>query len=155
MRVVSNTSPLNYLILIDEIQLLPELFAKILIPPAVSQELAHPDAPEEVRNWIAIPPAWLSVIAAPTAGEDTEIERLDPGETEAILLAEHVDADLLLLDDRKARELARARGLAITGLVGILDLAVERGFVDAHIAVERLRATTFRASDHLLAKLFR
>ncbi len=52
-RAVSNTSPLCYLILIDEIRILPELFTEIVIPTAVRRELAHRDAPEEVRGWIA------------------------------------------------------------------------------------------------------
>ena len=78
------------MILIDETQILPELFTEIVIPPAVSNELAHPDAPAEVRDWIASPPEWLSVVNAPAGSDDKELYRLDPGETEAILLAEQL-----------------------------------------------------------------
>ena len=155
MRVVSDTSTLCYLILIEETQLLPKLFAGVVIPPAVRDELAHPDAPGMVRNWISSPPAWLSVGNAPEDTEDREIQRLDRGEREAILLAEKTDADLLLLDDRKARELARDRGLSIIGLIGVLDRAIEKGLVDPRTVVERLRATTFRVSDQLLSILLR
>jgi predicted nucleic acid-binding protein len=155
MRVVSDTSTLCYLILIEETRLLPELFTQIAIPPAVRDELAHPEAPAMVRDWIASPPEWLSVGSAPVGSDDREIQRLDPGEREAILLTEQMDADLLLLDDWKARELARVRGLSITGLIGVLDMAIEKGLVDPGAAVERLRATTFRVSDQLLAILLR
>jgi predicted nucleic acid-binding protein len=155
MRVVSDTSTLCYLILIEETQLLPQLFTEIVIPPAVRDELAHPDAPVIVRDWIASPPAWLSVGSAPADSEDLEIQRLDPGEREAILLAEQMEMDLLLLDDWKARELAKDRGLSITGLIGVLDRAIEKGLVEPGAAVERLRATTFRISDRLLATLLR
>ena len=155
MRVVSDTSILCYLILIEETQLLPELFTEIVIPPAVRDELAHPDAPVMVRNWIASPPLWLSFGNAPAESEDREIQRLDPGEREAILLAKQMDTDLLLLDDCKARNLARDRGLSITGLIGILDMAIEKSLVDPNTAVERLQATTFRVSDQLLAILLR
>ena len=79
MRAVSNTSPLCYLILIEEIGILPELFTEIVIPPAVSRELAHPDAPVEVRDWIGSPPEWLSVVKAPESGEDEETHRPDVG----------------------------------------------------------------------------
>lgn len=155
MRVVSDTSILCYLILIEEPQLLLELFTEIVIPSAVRDELAHPDAPGKVRDWIASPPAWLSVENAPAGSEDREIQRLDPGERDAILLAEQMDEVLLLLDDWKARELARDRGLSFTGLIGILDMAIEKSLVDPFVAVERLRATTFRVSDQLLSSLLR
>lgn len=155
MRVVSDTSTLCYLILIEETQLLPELFTEIVIPPAVRDELAHPDAPVMVQDWIASPPVWLSVVNAPAGSEDREIQRLDPGEREAILLAEQMNMDLLLLDDWKARELARERGLPITGLIGVIDMAIEKSLVDPGAVVERLRATTFRVSNHLLKILLR
>jgi predicted nucleic acid-binding protein len=155
MRVVSDTSTLCYLILIEEIHLLPELFTEIVIPPAVRDELAHPDAPVMVRDWIAGPPVWLSVENTPEGSEDQEIQRLNPGEREVILLAEQSDTDLLLLDDWKARELARNRGLSMTGLIGVLDMAIEKSLVDPGAVVERLRNTTFRVSDQLLATLLR
>lgn len=155
MRVVSDTSTLCYLILIEESQLLPELFTEIVIPPAVRDELAHPEAPLMVQDWIASPPAWLSVGNAPVGSEDREIQRLDLGEREVILLAEQMGADLLLLDDWKARELARDRELPITGLIGVLDMAIKKSLVDPATTVERLRATTFRVSDRLLATLLR
>lgn len=155
MRVVSNTSPLCYLILIEEIQVLAELFTDIVIPTAVRRELAHPDAPREVRDWISSPPDWLSVANAPAGRKDQEIQRLDPGEAAAILLAEHLNADLVLLDDWQAREFARGRGLPITGLIGVLDIAVKRGLVKGRTAVERLRATSFRVSEDLLQILLR
>lgn len=153
MRVVSDTSPLCYLILIDEIQILTDLFLEIAIPPAVRLELADPDAPAEVRDWIASPPDWLTVIDVEPGKEDQELRRLDPGEREAIQLAEHLDADLVILDDWKGREVAQARGLTITGLIGLLCIAIERKLVDPSGLVERLRATTFRISDRLLEML--
>ena len=155
MRVVSNTSPLVYLILIQEIQILPELFSAVSIPLAVRDELAHPDAPIQVREWIRLPPGWLSVVPVPPQREDAELQRLDPGEREAILLAEQLDPGLLLLDDRKARQVARQRELLLTGLIGVLRMAIGRDLVDAVTVVARLKATTFRASDVLLEMLLR
>ena len=76
MRAVSNTSPLCYLILIDEIRILPELFTGIVIPVAVSRELAPPDAPAKVRDWIATPQGWLAVMNVSAGGEDRELQRL-------------------------------------------------------------------------------
>lgn len=52
MIVVADTSPLNYLILIGEANLLYELYGRVLIPEAVFSELAHPIAPPAVVDWI-------------------------------------------------------------------------------------------------------
>jgi predicted nucleic acid-binding protein len=155
MKVVSNTSPLAYLILIRETRILPELFREFIIPPAVRDELGHPDAPESIQEWIVDPPRWLSIAHRPTAPPDQETQRLDPGETEVLLLADTLNPDLLVLDDWKARRVAKGRGLPLTGLIGVLDLAIERDLIDARSVVDRLRATTFRVSDQLLQKLLR
>ncbi|WP_292877148.1 hypothetical protein [Nostoc sp. NMS1] len=61
MIIVSNTSPINYLILIGQINLLPELFQQIIIPQAVYTELSDKLAPPPVQAWIAAPPNWLKI----------------------------------------------------------------------------------------------
>jgi hypothetical protein len=63
MIVIADATPLNYLILIDQAELLPRLFDRILIPPAVFEELQHQETPDVVRRWIARPPSWLHVQA--------------------------------------------------------------------------------------------
>lgn len=96
MIIVSDTSPINYLILIGHINLLYELFQEIVIPQAVYIELADLEAPKPVQNWIATLPTWLKVQVVSTSG-DAIANLLDPGEREAILLAQELNADLLLL----------------------------------------------------------
>jgi predicted nucleic acid-binding protein len=61
MIIVSNTSPINHLILIGHIDLLPELFQQIIIPQAVYSELSDAAAPLFVQTWIATPPDWLKI----------------------------------------------------------------------------------------------
>ncbi len=61
--VVADTGPLNYLILIGQIELLPILFEQIYAPKAVQAELRHADAPEAVRRWIAKPLGVLDLAA--------------------------------------------------------------------------------------------
>ncbi|MGO9449599.1 MAG: hypothetical protein ACLQDV_00945 [Candidatus Binataceae bacterium] len=56
MKVVTDTTPLNYLILIGHIDVLPELFDQLLVPSSVVSELKHPEAPLATRQWIAKPP---------------------------------------------------------------------------------------------------
>jgi len=61
MRLVADAGPLHYLVLTGDIELLPRLFAKILTPERVRDELAHAQAPEAVRAWIVLPPQWLEI----------------------------------------------------------------------------------------------
>jgi len=59
--VVSDTSPLNYLVLIEQVQVLPVLFGRVVVPPAVMAELQHAGTPAVVRAWAASPPPWLEI----------------------------------------------------------------------------------------------
>jgi len=152
MIIVSDTSPINYLILIGHINLLAELFEQIVIPQAVYSELSDPEAPDIVRNWIATLPNWLKVQIV-SKSKDAIADLLDPGESEAILLTQELNADLLLLDDMKARRIAIERGLVITGILGIIDRAATMNLIDLSAAVQSLQNTSFWASDSLLQRL--
>jgi hypothetical protein len=99
--VVADTGPLNYLVLVEAIDVLPRLFEQILVPEAVYDELAHADAPAAVKRFIAEKPAWLDVRANPDTSDDEAIDpALDEGERAAIALATSIGADLILMDDR-------------------------------------------------------
>jgi predicted nucleic acid-binding protein len=78
---------------------------------------------------------------------------LDVGERAAIALAEFIHSDLLLVDDRRAVRAAIAKGLGVTGTLGILRIAAEQGRVDIGRAVERLRATNFPYRAEMLEGL--
>jgi predicted nucleic acid-binding protein len=145
MIVVADTGPINYLILIDEIKIVPLLYDRVFIPSRVSEELRQAGAAVTVRAWIAAPPAWLQV-ASPTSRGDTNLDRLDPGERDAILLAEELRADKLLIDEAPARRKASRRGFPVTGTLGVLVAGAENGFVDLGAALDRLRQTNFRIS---------
>jgi predicted nucleic acid-binding protein len=62
-------------------------------------------------------------------------------------------ADLLLMDDRRGRYAAKQLGLRVTGTLGILDLAAERGLVDFASAIRKLEGTSFRRPEALLRAL--
>jgi predicted nucleic acid-binding protein len=148
MIVISNTGPINYLVLIEEIGILPVLFGTVSIPQAVERELGSAQAPDKIRKWLGSSPGWLRVLEVEP---DTSLAGLDAGEAEAISLAVRARAGLIMLDEAKARRAARERGLTVVGTLGILDKASGRGLVDLTAAVSRLRSTTFRASPKLLA----
>ena len=152
MIVVSDTSTICYLILIGEVDLLPGLFGHVFIPPSVRDELAAPGAPEQVRAWIEEPPEWLAVRAAESVHPRTE-HGLHAGEREVLALANDLAADLVLFDDRLARQRAAEVGLRFTGLLGILDRAARKHLIDLRQAIRRLRRTSFRIAPALLHRL--
>jgi len=149
MIAVADTSPLCYLILIGEIDLLPKLFSQVLAPQAVLAELLHTDAPAAVRGWASNLPSWISTQQFPDSAP-SGLEKLQAGEKAAILLAETIEADIVLLDEKAARRVAADRGLRVTGILGILGEAATRRLVELAPAIDRLRMTSFRASPALL-----
>jgi predicted nucleic acid-binding protein len=147
MIVVSDTSPLNYLVLIDLQHILPELFQRILIPVAVRDELQSAGAPEAIARFMAAAPAWLET--RQVSEIDPKLQHPDRGEREVIALASSL-AGSVLIDERKGRLVARDRGLAVSGTLGVLDLAARQGLVNMSEALQRLEGTTFRASPRLI-----
>lgn len=145
--VVADTGPLCYLILIEAIELLPRLYDRVVIPSAVLAELTHPKAPAVVKAWSDALPAWAEVRTAAHAELD---EILDPGEAEAIILAEQLKADSLLLDEMEARREALRRGLPVAGTVGVLEKAAERNLIILSEAFSRLARTSFHIAPEVL-----
>lgn len=152
MIVVSDTSPICYLLLIGEIQLLPQLYGQVVIPQAVQQELANERSPAVVQAWIGQPPEWLAIQTV-NIPPDSDLANLDLGERAAIVLALATKADLIVIDDLLGRQVARLRQLRVTGLLGILDEAARQNLVDFPEAIARLQQTSFRASAQLIQSL--
>lgn len=155
MIVVSDTSPLNYLILIGCDEVLPKLFTRVVLPSAVVDELHHPRAPSTVRQWAECVPAWVT-LGAP-AGGIPRLPGLDAGESEAIVLAEELRQQnsevRLLIDEREGRHHAARRGLNVIGLLALLVMADERSLVDLADAFRRLGSTSFYADPALMNTL--
>lgn len=152
MIVVADTTPVNYLILIGEVDVLAKLYGRVVIPQAVRNELMCSRAPASVRAWIESPPTWLEILS-PAPVSDIALAKLDAGERDAIALAEELSADQLIVDELLGRREAERRGLSIIGTVGVLREAAEEGLLDLRAAVERLRQTSFHISPAILASL--
>jgi predicted nucleic acid-binding protein len=150
--IVADTTPLNYLVLIQAADILPSLYRRVLIPPAVKVELAHENTPAIVRAWISQPPLWLEVVNLKQP-VDSALAHLDEGEREAISLASELQAALLLMDERDGVTIARHRGLKVIGTLATLDLAAVHGLVDLPTMFDRLRATTFRSPLRLMVSM--
>jgi predicted nucleic acid-binding protein len=150
--IVSDTTPLNYLIMIGAVEVLFRLYKRVLIPSAVRDELGHPSTPEVVRSWLAQPPYWLEIVN-PVASPDPALSYLDMGEIQAITLALEHRAELLLIDERDGTIAARRRGLIVIGTLGVLDRAAALGWIDLPTMFDRLRQTTFRTPVLLMETL--
>ena len=148
MIVVADTSPVNYLVRCGCAWVLPELFGRVLVPPAVVTEMLHSRSPNEVREFASSPPAWLECVAVHQMLPEID-PQLGAGEREAICLALETHADALLIDERRGRREAQAHNVAARGTVAVLLQAGIRGYIDFPESLSKLVALGFRISDSL------
>ncbi len=155
MSVVSNASPLISLARIGKLDLLRQLYGELFIPEAVWHEVViegvgQPGA-EEVKavTWIKIQSVTNALMVHALRQE------LDAGEAEAIVLALEIQAELLLMDERVGREVAKHLGLRYTGLIGLLVEAKHKGVLNAvKPQLDALRDMAgFRIRDALYARV--
>jgi predicted nucleic acid-binding protein len=85
MIVVTDASPIRYLISLDADWLLPKLYSRILCPNVVIQECAQNSAPNKVRLWATQPPEWLEIRHISELNHSS-LGGLDPGERSALVL---------------------------------------------------------------------
>lgn len=142
--VISDTSPLQYLCQAEVLSLLPELFGVVHIPEAVAVELQagrrrHITLPDpREHSWLIVRPLQQPALLSLAI-------HLGDGEKEVLALGLEMPGSLLLLDDRDARRHAELLGLRISGTLGVLLLAKERGKLAAVSPIlKRLDALRFR-----------
>lgn len=148
MAAVSNSSPLILLAKIGRLDMLRRLYDRLIVPPAVRDEVVAPPPRAGAAEIGAL--SWLDV----QTPVDSELlqrlrDELDSGEAEAIALAVELQEDVIL-DDRPARRRARALGLSVTGTAGVLVIAKQRGIVPSvRPLLDELRAAGLRLDDEL------
>jgi len=149
MIVIADSGPLRYLVVIEQVHLLPLLYGSIVVPPSVVNELTQTATPQTVRVWMDDLPEWVAV-KFPQKPMPIFPSVLGSGEQEAIALAQELSAAVLLVDDEAARIEAERRDIPVQGTLGVLDLAAEHDLLaDLPAAIQKLRATNFRASNKL------
>lgn len=157
MIVISDTSAITNLAAIQHLHLLSQLYKQVIIPQAVYRELADIDPPVpgtleiQAVTWVAV----KQITNRSVVERLQEQASLDPGESEAIALALELNADLLLIDERRGRAEANRLGLRITGLLGILVEAKRQNLVAAvKPLMDALIATSeFRVSSALYQQI--
>ena len=152
MIVIADTSPIHYLVLVGHVDVLQKLYKRVLIPGAVAMELQAASTPPAVKTWITAAPDWIEVRTV-TDPDEPALTDLDPGEREAIVLAEHVNADAVIIDDRAGRQEAQRRHLRVIGTVRVLDDAAEAGLLNPIVALDKLQAAGFYLDAGLVSFL--
>lgn len=130
MLVVSDTSPISNLLLINQLELLQLLFEEVIVPTAVDVEIrqlakiGEDITAYESSEWIIVRQPSSPVLVRQLR------DSLDEGEAEAIVLAKELGSSLLLLDERRGTQIARSKGLTTIGLLGVLSKAKSKGLIE-------------------------
>lgn len=145
MIVISDTSPVIALYKLNKLEILKKLFGTILIPPVVLEEL--------IKYNITLPDYFR--LKAPQNKTEVEelLKELDIGEAEAISLSKEVNADVLLIDEKIDRIVAKREGLKTIGLLGIILIAKEKKLIKSvrNILSDLEKKDHFWMSEHLKA----
>ncbi len=154
MPIVSNTSPILSLAVIDRLDLLRQQFTELFIPPVVQQELnPESDLPGAGTIQQALQDGWIRVVAL----QDTKMAQaltleLDQGEAAAIALALELELRDILMDEREGRTRAKTLGLQPVGVLGVLLRAKQQGAI-ASLKVE-MQALRSKVGFFIAAPLY-
>ncbi|MDE5598043.1 MAG: DUF3368 domain-containing protein [Lachnospiraceae bacterium] len=158
MIVISDTTPIISLMKAGQLELLQKMFSIVHIPNAVYRELVENEVySEEIRMIQKC--EFILVEEVENAKSVTILQNLtglDAGESEAIILADEKQSDVLLMDEHKGRQVARKMGITITGTIGILAQAFDEDILtreDVERCIERLKESEIRISEKLYQKL--
>ena len=155
MIIISDTTPVISLIKINRLDLLEELFGEVLIPDAVFRELTTNVTFKEEAD--IVKSSEFIKVSSIQNRKSLEILQaasgLDAGESEAIILADELKSDVLIIDERRGRKVAQNLGIAITGTIGILIQAYHEKILseeEVKSCFEYLKNSSIRLSDTLI-----
>lgn len=157
MIVVSNTSPIMNLAVVEHLSLLEQLYSRIFIPEAVSEELSAIGL-EQLGAKAIQSHSWIETRSVSNRSlVDSLLLELDAGEAETIVLAMEMKADLLLLDERRGRKAASRLGLRFIGLLGVLVDAKHKGLIVEVKPVlnDMIAKAGFWVDNHLYTRVLR
>ncbi|KKD35005.1 MAG: DUF3368 domain-containing protein [Limnoraphis robusta] len=128
MRIVSDTSPITSLAAIDQLELLHQLYDTVIIPQAVYEEMTEAgDVPGGIEVQTL---SWIQKQQVQNREQAIALRtQLNRGESEAIVLAMEIKADLLILDEKPGRIIALQYGLKIIGVLGVLLEAKQKNLI--------------------------
>jgi predicted nucleic acid-binding protein len=140
--IVSDTSCLILFYKIGELDLLKKLFGKLHITETVLKEFN-----QQI-------PDWIEVVELTTDLQKGLSSYLDKGEATAISLAAEHENSLLIIDEIKGRKAAKEMGISVTGSLGVLIAAKNKGHIQTvKPLIERIQKTNFRISEELIEQV--
>lgn len=151
MKVISNSSPLIFLSILELLDILRVEFGEVLIPETVYQEVTAADlkGSDEVTD-----ADWIKVVPIENRGSLFLLPSLDAGEKEAIILASEQNADLLLIDDLAGRRAAIMHEINVMGTLGVLKVMHMKGRVEnLEYVLDDLLKHGFRMDANLYRKI--
>lgn len=137
--IISDTSCFIVLAKINELELLHKVYGQVITTPEVATEFGE------------VLPAWIEI----TSNSDKRYQQilelqLDKGEASAIALALEIKDCTIILDDYKARRIAERLGIDITGTLGVIIKAKNKGIIKSiKPFLSKLKNTDFRITDEL------
>jgi predicted nucleic acid-binding protein len=126
-KVISNTTSILSLLKINRLSLLKELYGSVIVPQAVFQEIENGKEKPYYTDLSKL--GWINIQQIINPGSLDYFFDLDRGEAEVLLLARELKADLVILDENLGRRYARQLDLTLTGTIGILLRAKQKGLI--------------------------
>jgi predicted nucleic acid-binding protein len=160
-RIVSNTGPIIALMIIGKLGILKEIFDEVIIPYEVHQELLKGKSVKDFVNLMRITvygkEKWIKVQKLQTSLNPALRGMLDVGEASVIQLASDIKTDFVLIDERKARRIARSMyGLKVAGTARILVEAKRKGIVETvKDLLDEMRAGGYWIGDNIIQRILR
>jgi hypothetical protein len=156
MMVISDTSCIGYLIIIDKLQLLKNNFSEIIVPDIVNKKILQLSSRYNLAKYLNAECIKSLSISNTTLYREL-LNQVDEGESEAIVLSKEINADLLSVDERKGTLLARSLGIKTIGLLGVLLLSKEKKIINLAkpILDELITNTTFRIDKNLYTNVLK
>jgi len=156
MIVVCNSTILIGLAKIERLELLKQIFSKIYIPEEVYREVVE-RAENRPGAQIIREAEWIKTVSVK---DKTQVDllsgTLDRGEAEVLVLAKELGAELILLDEEKARKSALIGGFNVMGLLGMFTLAKNLGLINkVRPLIDELKRKKFRISDRLVSEILK
>ncbi len=123
--VISDSGPIFSLSIIDKLEILDEMFEEVYIPPAVWEEITR----DKTKNYFRKMNDFFKHRVKKISGFNELTFVMDYGESESVILYKELNADFLLIDDKKARSIAEMFGINCVGTIGVLSTAKEKGIL--------------------------
>jgi len=128
-KVISNTTPILSLLKISKLDLLKELYEKVTIPFAVFQEIENGKEKQYYQDLTLL--SWIEIAEIKNPESRAYFTDLDSGEAEVLILAKEQNADLVIMDEIMGRRFAKQLEFNLTGTIGILLKAKEKGLINS------------------------